>query len=304
MCDQDPLSVTMVTVTTASPTVKTVKKSFVPKRGRIPAKEKLALQTKSSSLKSSSMKNCNTKVVSGQALVAKKFSKMSKPKYKGKAGHNSKCSNTQDDGNEHGASKHLSDMVLDKKLTITPSLIENLDGFCAVADIISGENDELSKEDDSDDDIHVDIENDDDSDSNPILIGRSTSPNSVYEKLLIEANLNENSKTNSDEISDKCNYTDKPVKTFLEWKTCESQKELKEGQQMNETVDDRVNASKNIEETEESTLEPISNCDGCETNNIVTEVTNEDKLGKLKDRNLLKKDEIVRQTEAQKVLGM
>ena len=69
------------------------------------------------------------------------------------------------------------------KVTITPHSIENINGFCSVTDI-DADNDDYTEE------IDIDIENDDGSDDvNPVLQSRSTSPNSVYEKLVSEANL-------------------------------------------------------------------------------------------------------------------
>ena len=76
----------------------------------------------------------------------------------------------------------ISPELLDRKMTITPGIIENLDRFCAVADIIDRGTDELEDDD-------IDIENDDENDVNLVLQNRSTSPNSVYGKLIAEANL-------------------------------------------------------------------------------------------------------------------
>lgn len=76
--------------------------------------------------------------------------------------------------------------TLEHKLEKSTGLIENLDGFCAVADIISGSGDGQEDEED----IDIDIENDDDEmDDNVILKNRSTSPNSVYESLLKSAKV-------------------------------------------------------------------------------------------------------------------
>ncbi|XP_060070374.1 histone H2A deubiquitinase MYSM1-like [Ylistrum balloti] len=78
--------------------------------------------------------------------------------------------------------------TLENKLASSTGIIENLDGFCAVADIVEGTS---AVEDTSQDDeeIDIDIENDDDNDENPILKSRSASPNSVYERLLKAANI-------------------------------------------------------------------------------------------------------------------
>ena len=76
--------------------------------------------------------------------------------------------------------------TFEDKLTKSTGIIENLDRFCAVADIVTPSGDG-SNDDESD--IDIDIENDDDTFENPILKNRSASPNSVYEKLLREANI-------------------------------------------------------------------------------------------------------------------
>ena len=71
--------------------------------------------------------------------------------------------------------------TLENKLASSTGIIENLDRFCAVADIIT---ETVEVEDDEE----IDIENEDDIEENPILQNRSASPNSVYEKLLKAAN--------------------------------------------------------------------------------------------------------------------
>ncbi|XP_062578565.1 histone H2A deubiquitinase MYSM1-like [Saccostrea cucullata] len=68
---------------------------------------------------------------------------------------------------------------LESRLQQSTGVIENLDGFCAVADIVK---------EDEDEDGEIDIENEDE--ENPILKSRSASPNSVYEQLVRAANLN------------------------------------------------------------------------------------------------------------------
>ena len=72
------------------------------------------------------------------------------------------------------------------KVTITSNPTQNLDGFCSLSSTIANNNNnDLSEDDD------IDIENDDDdSQINPVLQSRSTSPNSVYEKLVSEAKMN------------------------------------------------------------------------------------------------------------------
>ena len=86
--------------------------------------------------------------------------------------------------------------TLEYKLEKSTGLIENLDGFCAVADIVSGSGDGGEE----DEDIDIDIENDDEMEDNPILKNRSTSPNSVYESLLKSAKVKTRS-TKSSTIS-------------------------------------------------------------------------------------------------------
>lgn len=70
---------------------------------------------------------------------------------------------------------------LESRLQQSTGVIENLDRFCAVADIVAEDEDE-------DEDGEIDIENEDE--ENPILKSRSASPNSVYEQLIRAANLN------------------------------------------------------------------------------------------------------------------
>ncbi|XP_069126151.1 deubiquitinase MYSM1-like [Argopecten irradians] len=78
--------------------------------------------------------------------------------------------------------------TLENKLASSTGIIENLDGFCAVADIVEGSSsvDDTTQDDEE---IDIDIENDDDNDENSILKSRSASPNSVYERLLKAANI-------------------------------------------------------------------------------------------------------------------
>ncbi|KAJ8305574.1 hypothetical protein KUTeg_016119 [Tegillarca granosa] len=78
--------------------------------------------------------------------------------------------------------------TLEEKLASSTGIIENLDRFCAVADIITGSG--SADESQVEEEIDIDIENDDDSDDeNPILKNRSASPNSVYERLIKAANI-------------------------------------------------------------------------------------------------------------------
>ncbi|OWF38111.1 histone H2A deubiquitinase MYSM1-like [Mizuhopecten yessoensis] len=101
--------------------------------------------------------------------------------------------------------------TLENKLASSTGIIENLDGFCAVADIIPGSS---SMEDTSQDDeeIDIDIENDDENDENPILKSRSASPNSVYERLLKAANIrNKDSSQKEAEVKVKSSYKSESV---------------------------------------------------------------------------------------------
>lgn len=284
----------METVTTAMPTVPNLEKCILPRRGRIPTKEKHIMKNKS--VKEKSLVT-NKKLTFSQN--AKKAAQINQLKCKRKSNGKKNGLNKQT-GHviNHDTGQLTSEIVLDKKLTITPSLIENLDGFCAVADIIGGENDEENMTNESDDDIHIDIENDDDTDLNPLLVGRSTSPNSVYEKLLNEANFNDTkeSKEKIDDLklpsSQKIISNDNDAKTFLEWKTCESQTKLKE-----ETKIDMKDDETEVNETIEDNTEPI----GAKINSVSNEI--ETSSVKLEDRNVLKREDIMKQIDTQKVLG-
>lgn len=302
ICEPDPLTVTVETVTTGSPTciIKTAKKSVVPKRGRIPAKEKFALQN-NSILKRNSVKNKKNKPSSAHNSATKKISKASKTKETARSFGKLDSLPSEETSNQNNT-HHLSDVVLDKNLTVTPGLIENLDGFCAVANIISDNNDDPSKNEESDDDVHIDIENDDDSDSNPILIGRSTSPNSVYEKLLTEANLNEDSDTEMDDKSSiKFEENGRSVKNFLDWKTCESQKGehdrlTKNVNSSEETICNTINESK------EGTSGVMDETADVETDKANKDSISEVSLDKSEEKYTIKKEDISRHVDSQKVL--
>lgn len=322
--DKDPLVVAMETVETAMPTVK----PNVPKRGRIPSKDKYSFIRKALSTKTN-------KIIRTPSPASKKAPRIKKSKVKVlcKSKHGDSVVN-------NNSGRCLTDMVLDKKLTITPSLIENLDGFCAVADIISVGNDEVIDQnagndacvdnDDEDDDIHVDIENDDDSDDNPFLIGRSTSPNSVYEKLLTEANLNENEEKDRDFntaydrgiITRESNEGAVNQKNFLEWKTCESQNKVdgtaevkckvaKEEEVSVAEVDSKAgNAdtevlSEEATEDDEHTAKGESVTGDRETSDTETDVLAKCDTVNAEQRNNLKaEDKSARQIDSHKVLGM
>lgn len=319
--DNDPLVIAMETVETAMPTVK----PNVPKRGRIPSKDKYSFTRKALLTK-------NNKLIRTPSPGSKKIPRIKKSEEK------VLCKGKQADSvGSNNSGRYLSDVVLDRKLTITPSLIENLDGFCAVADIISGGNDEVINKnddndacnDDEDDDIHVDIENDDDSDSNPFLIGRSTSPNSVYEKLLTEANLNENEGKVRDFVTavhrsiipEECNEGAVNQKNFLEWKTCESQNKVEgtiEGKWKMEKEEARVaevdTKAGNVDTevlNEEATGDDEHTAKGeSVTGDRESSGTETDVLAKCdtvnsEQRNILKTEEkTARQIDSHKVLGM
>lgn len=106
--------------------------------------------------------------------------------------------------------------TLEDKLASSTGIIENLDGFCVVADIIAGSS---SAEDGSQDDeeIDIDIENDDDNDENSILKSRSASPNSVYERLLKAANIR-NKDSSQKDIDVKIKLTNKVESVPLDHK--------------------------------------------------------------------------------------
>ena len=95
---------------------------------------------------------------------------------------------------------------LESRLQQSTGVIENLDGFCAVADIV---------EEDEDEEGEIDIENEDE--ENPILKSRSASPNSVYEQLIRAANLGKSpEKIRHKEVIDE---PEKPPET----KPCQSE---------------------------------------------------------------------------------
>lgn len=95
---------------------------------------------------------------------------------------------------------------LESRLQQSTGVIENLDGFCAVADIV---------EEDEDEEGEIDIENEDE--ENPILKSRSASPNSVYEQLIRAANLGKSpEKVRHKEVIDE---PEKPPET----KPCQSE---------------------------------------------------------------------------------
>ncbi|XP_060569402.1 deubiquitinase MYSM1-like [Ruditapes philippinarum] len=301
-CSQDPLTLTIETVTTAMPTVPNLEKCILPRRGRIPSKEKRVMKGKSAKQKNLVSKSSSNKLTFSQN--AKKVARINQLKCKRKSCDKKNGLNKHTEHvTSHSTGQLTSDIVLDKKLTITPSLIENLDGFCAVADIIGGENDEEKNvANESDDDIHIDIENDD-TDVNPLLIGRSTSPNSVYEKLLNEANFNDSNQVNentdniytqSGQIMTKTEGKKIDKETFLEWKTCESQAKISGEDIPDIDVQAKVTETigNNTEQNEE--LIPVKN------DIVVNE--NESSSVTLEDRSFLKKEDTVKQIDTQKVL--
>lgn len=183
----DPLSITMETVTTAKPTIITRKKPTAPKLGRIPQKEKYDLLNNTG-------KCLNHQPKKSVPRNSKKTSVKDKGKdgkVKGKTKKPPGCLNVTVPEPESQVSCDTETSLLETKFTITPDLIENLDGFCAVADIVtvttSTEAEVTEIVDETDEDVDVDIEADDEE---PVLFpNRSVSPNSVYKKLLSEANI-------------------------------------------------------------------------------------------------------------------
>ncbi|KAL4235755.1 Myb-like [Mactra antiquata] len=180
----DPITQVLETVTTAEPTVPSINKQTIHKRGKNQVIHKNCLKEKVTSGKRKLVENSDRNEINGpkQRLKSKTMTHVH--------------SGVKTTVNKSGNDQSLSEVVLDKKLTITPGLIENLEGFCAVADIIGGDSHESTNQKaDSDDDIDIDIENDDESDDNPFLAGRSISPNSVYEKLILEASKNQSAES-------------------------------------------------------------------------------------------------------------
>ena len=166
----NPLLDTLSKVTSAKPTI-TVRNIIIPSKGRIP-KSTNSLTEKQTAVKSGKFRKKKSPV------KTIKSSELSKILLNGHSGVEDKVESACP------ASFNVAINPTNHKVTITPNLIENLDGFCAVTDIVTTNGNDTNEDDD------IDIENDDDDgDCNPILQSRSTSPNSVYEKLVSEANI-------------------------------------------------------------------------------------------------------------------
>ena len=192
----DPLSVTMETVSTAKPTILTRKKPIVPKLGRIPQRDKELLNKSkldpSLHTKKSISPNSKNKTLKHKGKRLNNIDGNNVTKIKKKALEDVNVTVVESSESDSEVFSQIDTTSLDTKFTITPDLIESLDGFCAVADIVTvtTSNEAEEKESDADEDVEIDIEDDDDESSfNPFFPERSVSPNSVYEKLLLDANI-------------------------------------------------------------------------------------------------------------------
>ena len=180
---------TLSTVSTAQPTIP-VRDIIIPSKGRIPK------SANNNDLKHKTVKS------PGKKKVPIKTTKIVKAKTEGWQEFVNGGTNVNNKLVSDGI-QTLSVITDTKnhKVTITPHLMENLNGFCAVTNIVPEDD---NKDNDSVEDVDIDIENDDDFESNPVLQSRSTSPNSVYEKLVSEANMDQsNVKENFVEKIDK-----------------------------------------------------------------------------------------------------
>ena len=169
----NPLLETLAKVTAAQPTM-TVRNIIIPSKGRIPK------STNNNTIKATALKY--TSKFTKRKQPSKILHKKSKPKISDNLpnGHND-ISNLVT--NSDLPAINVKTNTINHKVTITSNLTQNLDGFCSLSDTLASKVDDVSEDDD------IDIENDDEEiDVNPVLQSRSTSPNSVYEKLVSEAN--------------------------------------------------------------------------------------------------------------------
>ncbi|XP_033736711.1 histone H2A deubiquitinase MYSM1-like [Pecten maximus] len=166
--------------------------------------------------------------------------------------------------------------TLENKLASSTGIIENLDGFCAVADIVEGSS---SVEDTNQDEeeVDIDIENDDDNDENPILKSRSASPNSVYERLLKAANIKNrdssqkeaetkikpSSKVDSWAVSENKSVPKSPVKCEIVEEGCETSEIL------------GVSSDDTVLEDGQATQMEIKPLDTLESTSVTSEVISE-----------------------------
>ena len=172
----NPLLETLAKVTAAQPTM-TVRNIIIPSKGRIPK------STNNNTIKATALKY--TSKFTKRKQPSKILHKKSKPQQISDNlpnGHNDiTCSNLV--ANSNLPAINVKTNTINHKVTITSNLTQNLDGFCSLSDTLASKVDDVSEDDD------IDIENDDEEiDVNPVLQSRSTSPNSVYEKLVSEAN--------------------------------------------------------------------------------------------------------------------
>ena len=159
---------TVAAVSTAKPTIP-IRSIVIPNKGRIP--------------KTPAVNNVKRKAVNSPTKIKRK-----KVPVKASKADRTKTKAYQALGRSSDPNLPIIKVMTDTKnhkVTIAPNLMENMNGACSVP-INATDSDDLST-----DEIDIDIENDDDDnvELNPVLQSRSTSPNSVYEKLVSEANI-------------------------------------------------------------------------------------------------------------------
>ena len=158
---------TLSSVSTAKPTIP-VRNIVIPSKGRIPKAPTVINNVKRKAVNSQS-KNNRKKIIHKQKKSDKTKTEVSQGPHNSDSGL--PIIRVRTDTKNH-------------KVTIAPHLIKSINGFCSVSNVPT-ESDDFST-----DEIDIDIENDDENeDFNPVLQSRSISPNSVYEKLVSEANL-------------------------------------------------------------------------------------------------------------------
>ncbi|KAK3091933.1 hypothetical protein FSP39_023819 [Pinctada imbricata] len=164
--------------------------------------------------------------------------------------------------------------TLENKLASSTGIIENLDRFCAVADIIT-------EGEDLEDDEEIDIENEDDVEENPVLQNRSASPNSVYEKLLKAANASKKTPIKRPVVHNTLCNNYKVVRNGISDEQCddkseENKKESKEVRENSDTgavLDSTSHCSDTMSEEDWSTESNGSNgneaSQTCKPNNAI-----------------------------------
>lgn len=195
----DPLSVAIATVSTANPTILTRRMPILPKLGRIPQRDKDLMNKNKPPADNQTKKNVNktknrtTKHKGKRLMNSQNKGVVAKGRDKKHKSFDGINVTVPEPDLEQQVNNEIETSSLETKFTITPDLIENLDGFCAVADIVtvttSNEAEEPEVVSDTDEDVDVDIEDDSETSFNPFFPERSVSPNSVYEKLLSDANI-------------------------------------------------------------------------------------------------------------------